>query len=443
MGASRAPDTSTPAVVLKLDANVMHHGGLGVIRSLGRIGVPVYGVHEGPLAPAAHSRYLRGRCYWQPDAGDAERIGAGLLRLAERIGRPAVLLPTDDAGAIFLAEHGASLRPWFIFPDQPPELPRQVAGKFSLYRLCHRLGIPAPATDIPQTSAAAREFGERAGYPLIAKLTTPWQDAGLRSTTIVTGREMLDDLLAACARAGAGLMLQEFIPDAPRAGPGSGGQDWFVHGYCDAYSTCRPAFTGVKERSYPAHAGLTCLGRSEPNADLSDQVTALLGKLGYRGILDMDLRLDPRDGQYKLLDFNPRLGAQFRLFRTTAGVDVATAAYLDLTGQRIPAGEQVARRFVVENYDPLAALGYWRRGELSPAAWLSSLRGINEPAWFAADDLRPFGLMFLQMTWRMLARPAGRIAARRRGTRASPTHRTDRTTRQELPHISKKEEAAT
>ena len=126
-------------------------------------------------------------------------------------------------------------------------------------------------------------------------------------------------------------MLQEFIP-------GGIDQDWFFHGYCDAASTCRPAFTGVKERSYPAHAGLTSLGRCEPNAVLSDQVTALLGKLGYRGILDLDLRLDRRDGEYKLLDFNPRLGAQFRLFQTTAGVDVATAAYLDLTGAAIPEG---------------------------------------------------------------------------------------------------------
>ena len=54
-------------------------------------------------------------------------------------------------------------------------------------------------------------------------------------------------------------MLQEFIPGGPD-------QDWFFHGYCDADSACRPAFTGVKERSYPAHAGLTSLGRSVPNA---------------------------------------------------------------------------------------------------------------------------------------------------------------------------------
>jgi D-aspartate ligase len=405
-------DTSTPAVVLKLDPNVMHHGGLGVIRSLGRIGVPVYGVHEGRLAPAASSRYLRGRYYWQPGSGDAERIRDGLLTLAGRIGRPAVLLPTDDAGAIFLAEHGEDLRPWFIFPEQPAELPRQVAGKVSLWQLCRDLGIPAPEAAVPETPAAAREFARRAGYPLIAKLASPWRAAGLLSTSILTSQDQLDSLLAASARAGAGLMLQEFIPR------GDADQDWFFHGYCDAASTCRPAFTGVKERSYPARAGLTSLGRSEPNAVLSDQVTALLGKLGYRGILDLDLRLDPRDGEYKLLDFNPRLGAQFRLFQTTAGIDVATAAYLDLTGAAIPEGEPVARRrFIVENYDPLGALGYWRRGELGLRSWAASLRGIDETAWFAADDLAPFGLMCLRMGWRLMSRPVTQKTQSRQETR--------------------------
>ena len=107
-------------MVLKFDRNVMHHGGLGVIRSLGRLGVPVYGVHEGPWAPAAQSRYLHGRCFWQPGPADVDRVLAGLLRLAEHIGQPAVLIPTDDAGAILLAEHGRDLRRSFLFPDPPP-----------------------------------------------------------------------------------------------------------------------------------------------------------------------------------------------------------------------------------------------------------------------------------------------------------------------------------
>jgi D-aspartate ligase len=396
MGDQRGPDTSTPAVVLKLDSNVMHHGGLGVIRSLGRIGVPVYGVHEGPLAPAASSRYLHGRCFWQPAAGDPATITAGLARLADRIGRPAVLLPTDDAGAIFLAEHGAELRPSFIFPDPPADLPRQVAGKFSLHELCADLGIPAPAAAVPQSAADARRFAAAAGYPVIAKLTTPWASQ-LPSTSVIASPAALDEAWAASAAAGAGLMLQEFIPGGP-------GTDWFFHGYCDARSVCRPAFTGVKERSYPAYAGLTSLGRAEPNDALREQVTTMLGRLGYQGLLDLDLRLDRRDGQYKLLDFNPRLGAQFRLFATTGGADLATAAYLDLTGQPLAqTGQAAGRRFVVENYDPLGALAYWRRGDLTARSWLASLRGISEAAWFARDDLRPFGLMCARMGWRLMA----------------------------------------
>jgi predicted ATP-grasp superfamily ATP-dependent carboligase len=206
-------------------------------------------------------------------------------------------------------------------------------------------------------------------------------------------------------------MLQEHIPGGP-------GQDWFFHGYCGADSACRPAFTGVKDRSYPAHAGLTSLGHSARNIPLRDQVTSLLSELSYRGITDLDLRLDRRDGQYKLLDFNPRLGAQFRVFRDTAGTDVALAQYLDLTGQVIPAAPQVSGRgFLVENYDPISALSLLRHGELGLRPWLASMRGVDEAAWFARDDLRPFGLMCARMGWRLASRPLSAGPGRAPATR--------------------------
>lgn len=407
----RAADVTTPAVVLKLDPNVLHHGGLGVIRSLGRLGVPVYGVHEGRWAPAASSRYLAGRLFWQPPPDDAGQLTAGLLELASRIGRPAVLLPTDDAGAIFLAEHGGPLRDSFLFAGPPADLPRQVAGKYSLFQLCRDLGVPTPWATIAWSAGEAAGFAATAGFPVIGKLTTPWQAAGrpggppLRSTTIIHDRAELAEAWLRCTEAGLGLMLQEYIPGGP-------GQDWFFHGYCDTAGRCQPAFTGIKDRSYPAHAGLTSLGRAVPNTGLRDQLTGLLGTIGFRGIVDLDLRLDPRDGQYKLLDFNPRLGAQFRLFEDTAGLDVARAAYLDLTGQPMAGhGMVTGRRFLVENYDPLGAAGYWRAGELALSSWAASLRRVDELAWFARDDLRPFGLMCLRMGWR---------AVSRRWTRGSP-----------------------
>jgi predicted ATP-grasp superfamily ATP-dependent carboligase len=416
-------DRTTPAVVLKFDPNAMHHGGLGAIRSLGRLGIPVYGVHEGPWAPAANSRYLHGRLFWQPAPEDAERVCAGLLQLARRIGRPAVLIPTDDAGAIFLAEHGGGLRDAFLFPRPPVDLPRKLAGKYSMHLLCRELGMPSPRVTLPASLDEALEFSTAEGFPVLAKLTTPWRYGGtLRSTTIVRTAAELEASYHESDRAGARLILQEHIPGGP-------GRDWIFHGYCGTGPACRPAFTGIKDRSYPAYAGLTSLGHSAPNPALRDQVSAMLARLSYRGIMDLDLRYDARDGQHKLLDFNPRLGAQFRLFRDAAGIDVVRAAYLDLTGQAVPAAAQVdGRSFVVENYDPLGALGYWRRGDLSLRAWARSLHGVDEVAWFAGDDLRPFGLMCLRMGWRAASRPltgrrgavAGRAARPRyRGGRAA------------------------
>ena len=161
-----------------------------------------------------------------------------------------------------------------------------------------------------------------------------------------------------------------------------------------------------------------------PNAQLREQVAGLLAQLRYRGIADLDLRLDDRDGQYKLLDFNPRLGAQFRLFTGPGGLDVVRAAYLDLTGQPVAGADPAAgRSFMVESYDPLTAVSYWRAGQLRLRDWLAAAREVDETAWFARDDLRPFELMCVRMGWRMLSRPGAgprpRIRAVTSGTQTT------------------------
>jgi D-aspartate ligase len=419
-------DASVPALVLKFDPNVMHHGGLGAIRSLGRMGVPVYAVQESAWAPAGQSRYLGGKVLWRPAGLSADRVQAGLLRLAELIGRPSVLIPTDDAGAIFLAEHGEPLRDAFLFPDQPASLPRQLAGKHSLHLLCAELGFPSPRSSLPSSLPQAAEAAAAYGYPVVAKLARPWRSQSQqRSTQIIGDPAALEGAWHASQAGAAGLMLQEYIPAAP-------GRDWFFHGYAAAAGSCSPACTGIKDRSYPADAGLTSYGRCVPNAALRDGVTSLLTKLGYRGIADLDLRLDERDGQYKLLDFNPRLGAQFRLFTGQGGLDVVRAAYLDLTGQRVTSAEPASgRTFMVESYDLLSAISYWRRREISLRSWLAATRQVDEMAWFARDDLRPFGLMCLRMGWRMLTRPLLRaVAARHRASQPHP----DRPARPRLRH---------
>jgi D-aspartate ligase len=154
--------------------------------------------------------------------------------------------------------------------------------------------------------------------------------------------------------------------------------------------------TGKKLRQYPPYVGQTSLGVCEPNRTVSETTQTLMREVGYRGILDIGYRYDARDGKYKLLDVNPRIGAAFRLFGAENGLDVARALYLNMTGQAVPAaGETRNRKWLVENYDLVASLRYYRDGRLSLRDWISSLRDVNESAWLAADDLRPFGAMWV------------------------------------------------
>ncbi|GAA0005595.1 hypothetical protein BDS110ZK25_16620 [Bradyrhizobium diazoefficiens] len=107
--------------------------------------------------------------------------------------------------------------------------------------------------------------------------------------------------------------------------------------------------------------------------------------------MDLDFRFDERDQKYKLLDFNPRIGAQFRVFVDDNGLDVARALYRDLTGQTVRRSKQVdGRVFVLEPEDLRASVNYARRSELSARAWLQSFKGRKEFAWFSWDDPLPF-----------------------------------------------------
>jgi predicted ATP-grasp superfamily ATP-dependent carboligase len=115
-------------------------------------------------------------------------------------------------------------------------------------------------------------------------------------------------------------------------------------------------------------------------------------KIGYRGILDIGYRLDPRDGLYKVLDINPRVGQAFRLFVAENGMDVVRALYLDLTGQKLfPVTPIEGRRWIIEDYDFIfSSFDYYREGTLGIIEWLKSFKGIEEGAWFSWKDPVPF-----------------------------------------------------
>jgi D-aspartate ligase len=395
-------DTTTPLLVLKLVPQIFHHGTLGIVRSLGRLGVTVYAVHDTPRAPAARSRYGEVLGWNAPQSGP--RALEELLRLGRQIGGRPILIPTDDLAVALVDDHSDVLRDQFLFPDQPPGLVTTLSSKREMHFLCARMGVPTPDVVFPRSRDDVADYARSGAFPVVLKAIESFLPGHEGSVLeVVHSREQLlarFDELEPWER--DNVMLQEYVPGGPES-------VWMFNGYFDSSSDCLFGLTGRKLRQFPPYTGLTCLGVCAPNDWVEETTIGLMRSLGYRGIIDIGYRFDARDGRYKLLDVNPRIGATFRLFVGRGGMDVARASYLDLTGQPVPADEQPnGRKWIIETWDPLSSARYIVDRRLSVRRWLRSFAGIEEGAWLARDDWRPAAAASLE-----LARTTARYGRRK------------------------------
>jgi D-aspartate ligase len=405
-------DREVPALVVKVGSYPIHSGGVGAARALGRLGVPVHVITEDRFTPLALSRYSALR-FISPATGaeDPDVLVGRLTAIGRRIGRPTVAVATDDEAAILLAEHADELSRYLLLPRVPPDLPRQLASKQQLSLLCRQHDVPTPWTILLRSRAELAECAERMVYPVVAKNPEPWVRLSapvVGSTTMLQSKQELVQL-ATADHEQFRVLIQEFIPPQDA-------EDWIVHLYSATNSDRILLFTGIKVRSWPRDAGPTACAYAVPNPALAELTERFCRVIGFRGIADLDWRLDRRDGQYKLVDFNPRVGNQFPLFRTDAGVDVVTALHLDLTGRGIPPGQQVdGRRIVVEHYDIFARLAY--RQQRHPIPQGNREGGSSTVlAWAVRDDPLPFVAVFSRLAVRLLFRLVRRLLGVNRGS---------------------------
>lgn len=377
--------TSTPVVVLASP----HHGGLGVTRSLGRLGIPVFNVSSTPWAPAIFSRYCRGKFIWDVDNAPPEKSVEYLVDVARKVGRRCILVTTTDSTSTFVADNAAALKSWYIFPAQSRALVHSFCSKKEMYNLARKSNLVTPKTIFPQTRADLFACLESVDFPVVIKaIDGQVSKRNSKTKLLIRTRHELFNLHSLIGDTTVrDMIVQEYIP---------GGEDsaWMFNGYFNEHSECLAGFTGRKLRQCPLYTGVTSLGICQNNQVVERVAKTFMKTVGYRGIVDIDFRYDARDGQYKVLDVNPRIGSTFRLFVSEDRMDVVRALYLDLTGQPLSPGRTPdGRKWMVEDFDLVASLLYRREGMLTVREWVRSLEGIQESAFFALDDPLPVLLM--------------------------------------------------
>ena len=184
-------------------------------------------------------------------------------------------------------------------------------------------------------------------------------------------------------------MIQEFVP--------GDGQQQFA--YCAFFKDGQAigSMTAQRRRQHPPEFGRASTFVETVDIPLlATYSVRFLKEIGYYGLVEMEYKRDPRDGQYKLLDFNARTWGYHTLGQR-AGVDFPSMLYADQLGELVEARQaQVGIRWVRLVTDIPTNVIEVLAGRENLRAYLRSLRSAHIESVFSREDPRP-GLMELAL----------------------------------------------
>ena len=387
-------EAKTPVVILN-----MHYTGLGVARNLAGTGVSVYGLSSLRGFPGNSTRHCRFSI--APDSlSQRPQLLAFLREFADKLGAKPILFPTRDHDIAFILENRERLEERYVIPFAPNPVMELALDKDKLEAVAAEVGIACPRSltlrgpeDLPQAR-------EKITFPAIAKPVYAshwrkpgiWQAVGSQKVARIASYPELEAFYAKVSPYEKSMIVQEWIPggDACLEIFGS---------YTGRDSEVRAWFTGRKRVQYPPESGTGVVVEGHPVPESVEPCRALLRRIGFFGISEIEFKRDERTGKHYLIEINPRHWDQHRL-GTALGVNLTEALYRDLTGQ--PARPMAASggtvRWIAElDYLMELARGAFRHGHYPPRTLLALLRGKR--IYPVADPSDPLpGLMLARET---------------------------------------------
>lgn len=354
---------------------------LGVVRSLGRRGVPVWVLRPtGDHTLAGISRFSRRTLALPADQTDWTPF---LRDLSAREGLAGwTVFPTADATAAFVARHHVELADHFRLTTPGWDTFRWAYDKRLTHVLAEAAAVPRPEMSTPRDRTDLD--GYTGPFPAILKpATKPRLNLPPAKAWPVRDRSELlrrYDEVAPLVEPGA-LMIQDLIPDI-------GGQLSFA-------AVCRDGeplvcAVALRVRQYPMD-----FGRSSTYVEtITDAEVEALGRrvlaaLRFDGLVEIEFKRDPRDGLCKLLDINVRVWG-WHTIGATAGFDFSYLAWRlandrPLSSRPVPAG----LRWLRLTTDLPAAYHEICGGRLSVRSYLRTLVAPHDRAVAAMDDPLP------------------------------------------------------
>ena len=302
------------------------HPGLGIVRSLGQRGIPVCVVDD-QLSVSFFSRY-NSRFVRVKDLRDERKTVDAVLEIGRRFSlRNWILFPTRDETVVAFSRHRAELSGFFRVPTPDWETVKWAWNKKNTYELARKLNIPCPQTFNPRSEGELE--GLRSQLPLAIKPAI--KENFFYATGAKAWRAQTFDELGQIYRKAARyispqeILVQQIIP-----GDGSHQVSYcafFCHGQAQGSLVARRA------RQHPREFGRAATYVETIELPIIEELSQrFLKAIDYYGLVEVEFKYDPRDGEYKLLDVNARSWG-FQSLGSAAGVDFSYMLYADQIGK--------------------------------------------------------------------------------------------------------------
>jgi predicted ATP-grasp superfamily ATP-dependent carboligase len=356
---------------------------LGAVRGFGRRGIPLVYIDSEPLNIVRHSRYVEQRLKCpNPLRSETGFINA-LLNYGKHKDGDMVIIPTGDTYIELMSKHKHELEQYYILPIAEYETVKKLQRKKNYYRLLAEMKLPHPGTWFPDNAEELRSMGRQIDFPYIIKPddSLTFQHMFLEKCFVISSPRELDRAVARLKGKDIEFVIQEIIP---------GRELYNVSGFYNKQSQPVAVCGWDKIRQYPPDfgSGTCCISKWRPA--IVEQVNAFFNAIGYYGIGEIELKRDPRDGVYKMIETNIRTVSQNRL-AAACGVDVEYIAYLDAIGEPVtkPPQQPEGVLWVSDFTDVIACLVQLKRREIKiieVARYLTQKKVHSVTAW---DDPLP------------------------------------------------------
>jgi D-aspartate ligase len=312
-----------PAIVLST-----HTMGLGVIRSLGMMGVPIVTVYYDKGDMGYVSKYVTEKIYApHPEKAEGQFVDV-LMELAKRLSG-SLLIPASDETITTVSKYKKILERDYVVACTEWEITERFIDKMHTYLLAEKAGVPVPKTIVPQSLEDLERYSQAIQYPCLVKPRQSHQYFALFRRKMVRVDNFMQMVAAYRQAAGAGLevMIQEIIP----------GEDTQVINYNSYFWDGKPLveFTAQQIRKAPPKFGAPCVVLSKNIPEVNEPGRNILRAMGFYGYSCTEFKRDARDGIYKLMEVNGRHNRS-TLLAVRCGLNFPWLQYQHLIQGKLP-----------------------------------------------------------------------------------------------------------